>query len=332
MTKTFKLGAIFFISTLWLILMRIAVMYIPLSDNVTSWLFSFLVQIIGMGLIPILLYKKWIGGSIKEDFHMKKKIHPMTYLVAVLVGFLIYYATTGVSLIYQNILSLLGYVHNTTSVGTIYSGWEVLAMQIITVAMLPAFFEEFIDRGLLLSVFKNEKNDKLIIVLFALIFAFGHQNITQTGYTFFGGLVIAFFAVKTKNIWPGVIVHFINNGLSVIFNYSTQVGGYSGRIYEAYWTFLNQNILVVMASWIAVGFIIVYLLKFVAKINAKEKDNDEKKVVAMSESIYKLFGNRDNETYTPPTKTKLWEYGMIIAALTLSTLATIFTFIWGVIR
>lgn len=332
MTKTFKLGAIFFISTLWLVLMRIGVMYIPLSDNVTSWLFSILVQVIGMGIIPCLLYKKWIGGDIKKGFHMKTKVHPMTYVFAVLLGFLMYYATTGVSLIYQNILGMLGYTHNTTGVGTIYSGWEVFAMQLITVAMLPAFFEEFVDRGLLMNVFRNEKNDKLIIVVLALIFAFAHQNITQTGYTFVGGLVIAFLAVKTKSIWPGVIVHFINNGLSVLFDYSTQTNGFSGKIYKAYWAYLNTNILVVMASWIGVGFVIFYILKYVAKLNFKKQEQEDTQVIAMSESIYKLFGDTNNELYQVPTKTKLWEYGMIIAALTLSVATTIFTFIWGVLR
>lgn len=332
MTKTFKLGAIFFISVLWLVLMRIAVNFMNLSDNVTSWLFSFLVQVIGLGLIPLLLYKQWIRGDVTEDFHIKTKIHPLNYVLAIIIGFVLYYLTMGVSLIYQNILIMLGFTHITTGVGTIYSGWEVFAMQLITVAFMPAFFEEFVDRGLLMSVFRNEENEKKVIIILAIIFAFVHQNITQTGYTLVGGLVIAFMAVKTRSIWPGVIIHFINNGVSVVIDYTTQKQLPLGILYERFQDFMSRNILIIIATWIAAGFLIVYLLKLVAKLNHRKSEIQERKEIEMAESIYKLFGDGDTNEIVLPEKTRLWEYGMVLAGIVLAFATTIFTFIWGVLR
>lgn len=331
-TKTFKLGLIFFISSLWLVLMRIAVSYMPFSDNVTSWLFSFLVQVIGMGLIPFLLYKQWIKGDVKEGFHLKSKIHPLNYVLAVVLGFLLYYLTIGVSLIYQNIIIMLGFKHITTGLGTIYSGWEVLVMQFITVAMMPAFFEEFLDRGLLMSVFRKEEDQKKVIIILAVIFALAHQNITQTGYTLMGGLVIAFMAVKTKSIWPGAIIHFINNGMSVIIDYSSQKQLPLGVLHEKFYDFLNQNILIIFVTWIATAFLIVYLLKLVAKLNYQKSEQKEQREIQMAESIYKLFGENNDTVVLPREKTRLWEYGMVMAAVALTFATTIFTFIWGVLR
>lgn len=333
MTKTFKLGAIFFISVVWLVLMRIVVNFLNFSDNVTSWLFSFLVQVIGLGLIPLLLYKQWIkDGDVKEDFYLKAKFHPLNYVLAVIIGFLLYYLTMGVSLIYQNILIMLGFTHITTGVGTIYSGWEVLAMQLITVAMMPAFFEEFVDRGLLMSVFRHEENEKRVIIILAVIFALVHQNITQTGYTLVGGLVIAFFAVKTRSIWPGVIIHFINNGISVIIDYSTQKQLPLGNLYDNFQNFMSRNILIIIATWVATGFLIAYLLKLVAKLNYRKSEVQEQKEIEMAESIYKLFGDSQLKERALPEKPKFWEYGLVLAGSVLALITTIFTFIWGVFR
>ncbi|MDD4315868.1 MAG: type II CAAX endopeptidase family protein [Clostridia bacterium] len=333
MTKTFKLSAICFISALWFIAIRILANFVNFSDNVTSWLFSFLMQVIGMGLIPFLLYKQWVKGDFKADFHISKRIPALNYFVAVLIGLLLYYLTMGVSMIYQSFLISVGYTHITTSAGTIYSGWEVLVMEFITVAMLPAFFEEFYNRGLLLSVFEGEKSHRKIIIFLAIYFALFHQNIVQTGYTLIGGFIFAFMIVKTRNIWPGVIVHFINNGLSVAIDYSTQKGTYLGFVYESYRQFMYGNILIIFASWVAVAFFIVLLLRVMARINKKRLDDDEeqKRLADVSESIYKVFGPV-RESAAPPAKTALWEYGPVIAAASMSLAVTVFTFIWGVLR
>lgn len=332
MTKTFKLSAIVFISSLWFIAIRILANFISFSDNVTSWLFSFMTQFVGMGVIPFLLYKLWIKGDWKADFHVAKKIPAMNYGIAVVIGFLLYYLTMGVSMIYQSFLITLGFTHVTTGVGTIYSGWEVLAMELLTVAVMPALFEEFYNRGLLLSVFDNESPRNIIIIM-AVFFALFHQNIVQTGYTLVGGLIFVFMIIKTRSIWPGVIVHFINNGLSVIIDYSTQKGTYFGYIYQLYREFMYNNILIVFASWIAVAFAIIWLLKFMASLNKKQHDAEEqqKRLADMSQSIYKLFAPSVVEEKAP-AKTALWEYGLVIAAGVMSLAVTIFTFIWGLAR
>lgn len=334
MTKTFKLSAIVFISSLWFIAMRILVGFISFSDNVTSWLFGFLMQFIGMGVIPFLLYKLWIKGDWKSDFHISQKIPYLNYIIAVLIGLLLYYLTMGVSMIYQSFLITLGYTHVTTGAGTIYSGWEVLAMELLTVAVMPALFEEFYNRGLLLSVFDNEKSHRKMIIILAVFFALFHQNIVQTGYTLVGGLIFAFMVVKTRSIWPGVIVHFINNGLSVIIDYSTQKGNYFGYLYGLYREFMYGNILIVFASWIAAAFVIIWLLRVMASLNRKQRDAEEeqKRLADMSQSIYKLFAPSVVEEKVLPEKTALWEYGLVIAAAAMSLAVTVFTLIWGLAR
>lgn len=340
MTKTFKLGAIFFISVLWLVLARILMSYLPLSDNIGSWFAGFLIHIIGMGVIPLVLHKLWIkGGDVKLDFHLKVKINPVNYVIAILLGFLMYYLTLGISMIYQNVLILLGgFTHITTAPGTIYSGIEVLILEFLTVAILPAFFEEFMDRGLLMSVFSEEKDERKVILIMALLFALGHQNIVQTGYTFFGGIVLSFMAVKTKSIFPSVIIHLINNGISVVSEYSSQKGGNIGALRDWFFDYYSGHVGTIMLSWLISAAIIILLLYIVHKLNHKKQiplmeahQPEEMRI----ETIYGMFGEQNYEKRLPePVKPKIgvWDYGLIIAAGALAFITTVFTYIWGVLR
>ena len=78
MTKTFKLGGIFLITVVNLQIVRMIFYFIPLSDNLTGWLFSLIFQGLAMGLIPFLLYKAWVGNGkdYLKDFKLSQKINP----------------------------------------------------------------------------------------------------------------------------------------------------------------------------------------------------------------------------------------------------------------
>ncbi|HHU43418.1 MAG: type II CAAX endopeptidase family protein [Bacillota bacterium] len=331
MTKTFKLGAIFFITILWQIGIRILFNYLSLSANATNWVFSLLIQLLGMGLLPFILYKLWIGNDVIEGFYLTKRLHPATYVIAVVMGFLFYYGTIGVSTISRSILELLGFTRITTSVGTIYSGWEVLLMEIITVAILPGFFEEFTNRGLLMRIFEHEKNHNKVILIMALMFALFHQNIMQTVYTFVGGLVLAYMAVKTRNIWPSIIVHFVNNLLSVLMEYSSQKNGVIYAGYSALMNAVTQNAFILFASWIITGLVIAWLLRLIARLNKKNLEEPQPEFKDSFESIYGLY-EIEKKPAPAAYKAKLWEYGLVIAAAVMACSVTIFTFIWGTLR
>lgn len=327
MSRTYKLSAIYFISISWVVAVRILMNFLQLSDNWSSWLFTLLVQVVGLGLIPMLLYKQWIKGDIIAGFHLKVKTNPVNYLIAIAIGFLLYYVTTGISIIYQTVLIFLGFTHVSTAPGTIFSGPEVLILEFLTVAVLPAIFEELTNRGLLLSVFEKEENDNKVIVIMAVIFALFHQNIVQTGYTFIGGLVFAFLAIKTKSIVPGIIIHFINNGLSVLFSYAEQKG-LALAMYRS--MIFNMNIFLLFGTWITAGFIIFWLLKVVKKINGKVVYSEPQASTLNNDRLYSLFGFAPAKP--AEKKPAISDYGWIIAACTLSFALTVFTFMWGLWR
>ena len=90
-----------------------------------------------------------------------------------------------------------------------------LVMMVFTVAVVPAFVEEALFRGLVLS--NLQPYGKTVAVLgSALLFGLMHQNVAQLFYATAAGLVLGYIYVKLGSIWPCVLLHFVNNFLSVI--------------------------------------------------------------------------------------------------------------------
>lgn len=338
MTKTTKISAIFFITTLWLVIMRIVFSFLNLSDNISEWLFSLLMQIVGMGAIPMLLFKFWVKEDIVTGLSLKVKIPPLTYVLAVPLGCLVSFASTGVGTVFRSILLMLGYKY-VNGPSTIYSDVWVLVMEIFTTAMLPAVFEEITDRGLVMRMFRDVDNEKLVIVLMAALFGLAHQNIGQTGYTFAAGLVFAYLALKTKSILPGMIIHFINNFNGVISGYSDQHNGIFARVENAFYAYASNHVLISLIIWAASVALIVVILKYIAKIQPKEnveaKEGDMFFFPNKLQYVDDLFGSglkKETAKLSTNAKPYWYEYAFMYGAMVMMALTTLSTFIWGIWR
>lgn len=87
----------------------------------------------------------------------------------------------------------------------------------LTVAIMPAFTEEFAFRGVIMGSLRRY-SDGLALVISAGLFALMHGNFVQIPFTFCCGLMFGFMVLKTNSLLPSIIVHFLNNGLSVTFD------------------------------------------------------------------------------------------------------------------
>ena len=88
----------------------------------------------------------------------------------------------------------------------------------ITIAVLPAIFEEMFFRGLLLNCFSGMKSG-VAIVLSALCFSLYHGSLTQLIYQFIYGVGLAFLAHNSKSIIPCIISHFLNNFVIILLTF-----------------------------------------------------------------------------------------------------------------
>lgn len=368
MSKTFKLGGIMLTSIVSLQLARMLFSFVNLSDNVSSWLFSTIMQCFCLGVLPYLLYRTWVAGSNTDfvrDVRLNTRISPASYLLAIAVGLLGYVVNIGASTVSYTALELLGYTY-TLGGGTIYSGPEVLILEIVTGAMFPAFFEEITNRGVLLAALDNEKSDRVKILFMGVFFGAFHQNVPQFFPTMIIGIIIAYMAVKSQSILPGMIVHFINNFVITLSSYGSQTGSPIGQITNFVSSFVYSNVIVLAVSVaIAVWLTIVCLRKF-ASVNARyreERDPAERRESGIAEPSDEDVRARIGYIYGYPAynadydaavekpnsvrgvlraaeagandgknKVSLKDHILLITAFVSATIVTIFTYIWGVLR
>lgn len=282
MSKTFKKGTIFLITVANLLIFRMVFSVINLSDNLLNWLFSLAFQVIAMGVIPYLLYRFMIAkefGVYAKDMRISRKIHPLSFLIAIAVGILVYVINTAVSSVWYVFLNSVGYTY-VSSAGTIYSSPEVLVFEILTSAMLPAIFEELTDRGLLLSVLDGTKmSDAPKIIIVGLFFGALHQNVAQFGPTIFGGIILAYLAVKGGSLFPAMIVHFLNNFIITMYDYSSQTGGNFAKGYDAFYAGYSQNYFLTVGVWALAILLLVLCLRAFSKINLRYREVHEPEAV-----------------------------------------------------
>ena len=88
---------------------------------------------------------------------------------------------------------------------------------LLTVAVLPAIFEETIFRGILLGGLKNFGTAAAVLLCGAL-FSLYHQNPAQTAYQFVCGAAFALVALRAGSILPTVLSHFLNNAFIILLS------------------------------------------------------------------------------------------------------------------
>lgn len=93
-----------------------------------------------------------------------------------------------------------------------------LALNLFTIAVLPALLEEMIYRGCILRTLRPYGNG-LAVVVSSVFFSLMHGNLRQIPFAFMVGLVLGYLYVSTNNIWLPIAVHFANNAISVLMEY-----------------------------------------------------------------------------------------------------------------
>lgn len=126
-----------------------------------------------------------------------------------------------------------------------------IILYVISIAVLPALFEEFAFRGVSLGLLRKY-GDTFAIVASSVLFGLIHANIYQIPFAFVGGLYFGYLIIKTNSLLPGIIMHFINNLFCSMITIISNNSSISDEI-------LNNT---VNAIFIVIGIIsLVYLLK-----------------------------------------------------------------------
>ena len=93
---------------------------------------------------------------------------------------------------------------------------ENLLIAILSHAIMPAFLEEALYRYLPMRLWGKER-DATLVVISSLFFALVHRDFFVIPYAFLAGALFMIMDILTDSIWPSVILHAVNNTLSVVW-------------------------------------------------------------------------------------------------------------------
>lgn len=87
------------------------------------------------------------------------------------------------------------------------------------IAVTPAVCEEMLFRGLIYHSMKERYRASVAIAIVAVLFGVYHMSLVKFIPTGLLGLVLCYVVHKTGSIYPSMMMHFINNALSVLVTY-----------------------------------------------------------------------------------------------------------------
>ncbi len=138
------------------------------------------------------------------------------FFLAVCAGLMFCMLGNTATSIFSVIISLFGIEFSSGMEGIeAPSGVLGLSMYIINFAVLPALFEEFAFRCVILQPLRRY-GDWFAILATSFCFAILHGNMVQIPFAFIAGIALGYFCIKTKSIWTSVAIHFCNNLFSVV--------------------------------------------------------------------------------------------------------------------
>jgi uncharacterized protein len=143
---------------------------------------------------------------------------------------------------------------------TVHNGWDLL-INILMIAIIPAFGEELIFRGLFQRIFTDQfKNVHVAVLLSAFIFSAIHFQFYGFLPRFALGVTFGYLYCWSGTIWLPVLAHFINNLGAVIFYLIIGNNELTEQKFEDFGTGGFSLLAVVFAS-----FVLIYLLMQIKK-------------------------------------------------------------------
>ena len=176
------------------------------------------------------------------------------YLFAVLLIFGLSFALGRLnSLITQKVFVPLGYKPRGSYLPALGGGLVVPA--ILVIAILPAVFEEFVFRGLILNGLNEGAGGICAIFISGFCFSLFHGSPEQTVYQFICGCSFALLALRAGSVLPCILAHFLNNAYIIICAACGAIGE-DGNLVMAQWA----DIMLCVLGAVALAAAIIILI------------------------------------------------------------------------
>ncbi|MBE6575994.1 MAG: CPBP family intramembrane metalloprotease [Ruminococcaceae bacterium] len=169
-------------------------------------------------MLPVLFFRILARGEAPVSMGMEPAMPPRTVaMVAAVLG--VNLACAYCNSIFMQMLDSLGIgnVLDYIPMSSFIYPEDIVFLH-LSLALVPAFCEEFLFRGLICARLMPYGKTAAIVGS-AVLFGLMHGNLGQLFYTTVAGIMLGWCFVETRSIWPGVIAHMLNNLMGVLSEY-----------------------------------------------------------------------------------------------------------------
>ncbi len=186
-----------------------------------------------MFLVPALLFPRAVGEKAKNFLRLNNRTPYFSWPVAIAI---VLAALPAVSWLYQlnqgmrfpaewkdfedSIRLMEEEAGKLVKVFLKAADINILLVNILVVAAIPAVCEEFFFRGALQNLVKRCFNNEAIAIIFtAIVFSGIHGQFYGFLPRLFLGIVLGYIYSTSGNIWVSVLAHFVHNALMAVAVY-----------------------------------------------------------------------------------------------------------------
>ncbi|HPE94961.1 MAG TPA: CPBP family intramembrane metalloprotease [Bacillota bacterium] len=188
-----------------------------LNNSENIYLVTIVIQVI-VYILPCALYYQMREGKNSDPLLLRPvKPRQLLFVFFVLLMFI-----TGIVFIDYLVYYLSGGVSADVSSGLIFpvQGDEInSSFAFVAFAVVPSVCEELFFRGVILNEYRKFGSFNAVI-LSSLCFSMFHFNLTNFPAYFFAGIVFGFVTVVCRSVYPAMLLHLINNFLSIYMSSS----------------------------------------------------------------------------------------------------------------
>jgi len=332
-----------------------------MSPAVADIVFSLIAQVGLMVIVPIIgakllsrkkqptqmSYAEFVSGaqvnvnngkdSVRDIFRSWgfNKPSGKVIIYSVILGLVMFLFNIFVSSMFNGVLSAFGHRGAAGGGGGMpnaFTGVGGLMVMMFIVAVLPGFCEEVTHRGFLMRGLSDRIGIINAITVSSLLFGLMHLNIVQFFYAMILGWLMAVAVYAMRSIWPAVIMHFMNNGLSVYLSFASTYGWFGGDFLRSFATFFGGTIFFVyLGAFIGLYILLVRIIHMFAKENFV-RDNQQagiQKPLHMSRGMagIKYYITAQEDKNRPPLAPL--EKTLLLGTIFLGTVVTGMTLVWG---
>lgn len=219
-------------------------------------------------ILIVWIYNKKKNVEFKKAIKFKK-VNVWLCVGAVITSIAFLFLSANLVTCVDALLRLTGYSKSSAMPFDMTNiGWVIFS--VFGLALLPAFFEEVLFRGMTLGGLIDKKSSLkrkiLSLVIASLVFACIHQSCQQFFYPFICGMVFGAVYLFSGNIWYSMIMHFAGNTAVIITNAINAGSAVAESVVTVDFGFVMSSIgLFILA--LAIVALYLYMIKKLTKSN-----------------------------------------------------------------